>query len=114
MGYRTHQNFIGSFDRAYNAVPDCINPRPEDVRSLMTGWERWSSATNHLDHVAAAAMTSFAFDYIHPIIDGNGRLHSHLLPHVMADMELLPQTSEYRRVVQEGLRTFRYLERPIQ
>src|SRR3546814_875113 len=91
MGYRTHQNFIGSFDRAYNAVPDCINPRPEDVRSLMTVWERWSAATNHLDPVAAAAMTSFAFVYIHPLMDGNGRLHRYLLHHVMAEREFVPQ-----------------------
>src|SRR3546814_11736758 len=43
MGYRTHQNFIGSFDRAYNAVPDCIHPRPATVRTLMTGWETRST-----------------------------------------------------------------------
>lgn len=91
MGYRTHQNYIGTFDRSYNAAPDCINPRPEEVGSLMAGWESWASDATHLDPVAAAAMTSFGFLYIHPLNDGNGRLHRYLLHHVMAERKFVPQ-----------------------
>jgi hypothetical protein len=91
LGYRIRQNFVGSFDRSYQAAPERVNPRPEDVRPLMKGWEDWlAQHSGHLDPVAAAAAASFAFVYVHPLMDGNGRLHRYMLHHILAERGLTP------------------------
>lgn len=69
-------------------------PKPEDLDELMSGFiilawqviegrlgERSGSPTPTL---VAAAVVSFAFDFLHPFSDGNGRIHRFLLHHVLA------------------------------
>ena len=41
-------------------------------------------AASRLDAVIAAAVLSFGFVYVHPFIDGNGRIHRYLIHHVLA------------------------------
>lgn len=91
LGYRTKQNYVGSFDREFRAAPERVNPRPEDVRPLMSAWETWvREGSKHLDPVTAAAAASFSFVYVHPLADGNGRLHRYILHHVLAERGLVP------------------------
>jgi hypothetical protein len=91
LGYRTKQNYVGSFDREFRAAPERVNPRPEDVRPLMIAWESWvREGSRHLDPVTAAAAASFSFVYIHPLADGNGRLHRYMLHHVLSERGLVP------------------------
>jgi len=43
-----------------------------------------------LDSVLQAAVTAFGFVYIHPLQDGNGRLHRCLIHHVLAERKFAP------------------------
>jgi hypothetical protein len=43
-----------------------------------------------LDPVLKAAATAFAFVYIHPFQDGNGRMHRCLIHHVLAERKFTP------------------------
>jgi Fic family protein len=43
-----------------------------------------------IDPVLQAAATAFAFDYVHPFEDGNGRLHRCLIHHVLAERRFTP------------------------
>lgn len=76
-------------------------PKPEDLDELMSGFimmawqviegplaERSGSPTPTL---VAAAVVSFAFDFLHPFSDGNGRIHRFLLHHVLARRGFGPQ-----------------------
>lgn len=39
---------------------------------------------NHFfDAVLAAAMIAFGFVFIHPFVDGNGRIHRYLIHHIL-------------------------------
>lgn len=83
--YRDFQNFVGSTTAGFREEVHFICPRPEDVPSLMNGW---SAAIDRLidglDPVVAAAVIAFAFVFIHPFEDGNGRIHRFLMHHVLA------------------------------
>jgi hypothetical protein len=45
---------------------------------------------DELDPVLKAAATAFAFVYIHPFQDGNGRMHRCLIHHVLAERKFTP------------------------
>lgn len=81
--YRTEQNWIG--DHGFGHIPrvEFVPPRPEDVPALMQGLvglsERLRADPTAIDSVIAATSISFGFVFIHPFIDGNGRLHRFLI-----------------------------------
>ena len=85
--WRTFQNFVGATVGGYREDIHFVCPRPEDVPGLM---EAWMSLTRRvvesfgIDPVVAAAVSSFAFVFIHPFEDGNGRIHRFLIHHVLA------------------------------
>ena len=85
-GWRTFQNFVGATVGGYREDVHFVCPRPEDVPGLM---EAWMSLTrrvveSRIDPVVAAAVSSFAFVFIHPFEDGNGRIHRFLIHHVLS------------------------------
>jgi hypothetical protein len=86
LGLRTEDGFIGEHDRASGApLPDHIDARPKDLTSLMQGLIDFDrGAGQELDPVIAAALLAFGFVYIHPLQDGNGRLHRYLIHNVLA------------------------------
>lgn len=104
-GWRTEQNYVGRTVAGYREVVDYTCPRPEDVADLMDGWvaayERLM--TPDVDAVSAAAVLAFGFVFVHPFLDGNGRLHRLLLHHVLArrgfgpDDVILPVSSAILR-----------------
>lgn len=81
--YRTEQNWIGDHGLGHMPRVEFVPPRPEDVRVLMDGLaafsERLRADPAAIDPVIAAASISFGFVFIHPFIDGNGRLHRYLI-----------------------------------
>jgi hypothetical protein len=89
--FRDFQNFVGETVGGYREVVHFICPRPQDVQSLMTDWadmtERLRGAT---DPVAAAALTAFAFVFIHPFEDGNGRIHRFLIHQILTTEGFTP------------------------
>lgn len=77
-------------------------PKPENLDELMSGFimmawqviegelgERWGIVPTPT--LVAAAVVSFAFDFLHPFSDGNGRIHRFLLHHVLARRNFGPQ-----------------------
>ncbi len=74
-------------------------PKPEDLDDLMTGFLAMAKQITTkrvlvggklslfpavVPTLVAASVVSFAFDFLHPFSDGNGRIHRFLLHHVLA------------------------------
>ena len=91
-GWRDFQNFVGSTAGGYRQDVHFIGPRPADVAGLMDAWidlmRRLADA--RVDPVVAAAVGAFAFVFIHPFEDGNGRIHRFLMHHVLATRGYTP------------------------
>ena len=92
VGLRSDGVFLG--ERAYNAdpLPEFIGARPKDLGDLMAGLLEANNRMreDELDPVLKAAATAFAFVYIHPFQDGNGRMHRCLIHHVLAERKFTP------------------------
>ncbi len=87
LGLRDKGGFVGTHDRqTQEPIPDHIGARPEDIRDLLAGIIEYDnkSLAGGFDPVSAAAAIAFGFVYIHPFVDGNGRLHRWLIHHVHA------------------------------
>jgi hypothetical protein len=87
MGIRSQQGFIGDRDRAtQEPIPDHIPARYEDLEKLMAGWLQTQKilTESRMDPVLVAAKIAFGFVFIHPFVDGNGRLHRYIIHHVLS------------------------------
>lgn len=85
-GWRAGQVYVGeALDWTRERV-HFVAPKPDDVSALMasllTTMERLERSS--LDPVIYAALCSFAFVFVHPFEDGNGRLHRFLIHHALA------------------------------
>ena len=89
--YRTEQNYVGETMSWTEERVHLVPPKPEDVPSLMAGLLDLMRR-NHTDlhPVVLAAVASFGFVYIHPFLDGNGRLHRWLVHYVLARSGFTP------------------------
>jgi Fic family protein len=89
LGLRGEGGFIGMHDRITQLpIPDHISARPDDLLLLINGLmttNRRLIKEKMIDPVVLAAMISFGFVYIHPLADGNGRLHRYLIHHILAE-----------------------------
>lgn len=92
IGLRTEGGFVGEHDRTTLApIPEHISARPDDLEKLMEGLVHFDQeVAPEMDAVIAAAVLAFAFVYIHPFEDGNGRLHRYLIHHVLAERGFNP------------------------
>jgi hypothetical protein len=94
MGYRTKGGFVGEHDRITGEpIPEHISARWEDVESLMSGL---ISASEQMEKIGfhpilTATKIAFGFVFIHPFVDGNGRLHRYLIHHLLSAMKFSPQ-----------------------
>jgi len=85
LGLRGEGGFVGDHDRDNRMpLPDHISARPEDLPSLIEGIAAFDQRSIGLDAVIAAAALAFGFVYVHPFVDGNGRIHRYLIHHVLA------------------------------
>ncbi|WP_312002417.1 Fic family protein [Bradyrhizobium hereditatis] len=69
-----------------------MDARPDDLNSLMKGLIDANARMRDdgIDAVLQAASTAFGFVYVHPLQDGNGRLHRCLIHHVLAERKFTP------------------------
>lgn len=91
--WRDFQNFVSSTTVDFQENVHFICPRPQDVASLMDGWMELTQRLldSSIDPVIAAATTAFAFVFIHPFEDGNGRIHRFLIHHVLSRTGFSPR-----------------------
>jgi hypothetical protein len=92
IGYRTEGVFLGERDHNNDPLPEFIGARHHSVPEIMTGLNECNNRlrTSNVDAVLQAAALAFGFVYIHPLADGNGRLHRCLVHHVLAERKFTP------------------------
>lgn len=87
LGLRDEGGFVGVHDRETgDPIPDHISARAQDLPDLIAGLADFAARAQSggFDPVATAAALAFGFVYIHPYVDGNGRLHRWLIHHALA------------------------------
>ena len=93
--WRNVQVYVGETLPDYSQQVHFVCPKPEDLPSLMDGWMRMMSRLlspdSPADPVCAAAAAAFGFVFIHPFIDGNGRIHRFIVHHVLARRKFSPE-----------------------
>lgn len=88
MGIRRDEGFIGEHDReTYEPIPDHISAKAEDLPTLLDGLIKVNDNLQRsiMDPVLIAATIAFGFVFIHPLSDGNGRIHRYIIHHVLAE-----------------------------
>jgi hypothetical protein len=92
VGLRSDGVFLGERDHDGIPLPEFIGARPNDLEDLLTGLIDANNRMRDsgLDPVLQATATAFGFTYIHPLQDGNGRLHRCLIHHVLAERKFTP------------------------
>jgi Fic family protein len=94
MGFRNEGGFVGDRERTTGEpIPDHISAKWQDVEQLISGlissWQLMETAG--FDAVLAATKIAFGFVYIHPFVDGNGRIHRYLIHHILAKLNITQQ-----------------------
>jgi hypothetical protein len=93
-GYREKQNYVGETSIPVRQLIHFVPPRPDALRVLMEGWQRTAAELmredSPVDPVVAAACVAFGFVYLHPFIDGNGRLHRFIVHQLLARRRVTP------------------------
>jgi hypothetical protein len=94
MGYRKRGGFIGERDQdTFSPLPSHISAKPGDIEVLIQGLIECNKLLleNEIDAVLAASVIAFGFVFIHPFVDGNGRIHRYLIHHVLAKKQFSRQ-----------------------
>jgi len=94
MGYRTEGGFVGEHDRTTGEpIPEHISARWQDLDLLMNGLMETSLKMEEsaFHPVLAASKIAFGFVFIHPFVDGNGRIHRYLIHHLLSSMKYSPK-----------------------
>ncbi|EJF52509.1 hypothetical protein SapgrDRAFT_0768 [Saprospira grandis DSM 2844] len=86
LGIRQQEGFIGEHDWATGQpMPEHISAKASDLENLLACY---LASYEYLEEkefplVLLAAEMAFAFVFIHPFVDGNGRLHRYLFHHIL-------------------------------
>lgn len=116
MGLRKEEGFIGEHDRdTFSPIPDHISAKSSDLPFLLKGLIDVNNLLNkdNYDPVLIASTIAFGFVFIHPLSDGNGRIHRYLIHHILAETgytkrdmifpvstAILEKISDYRDVLE--------------
>lgn len=104
FSWRAEQNWVGK-DLGYRKKVDFVPPRPEDLpllmQSLINTAQRVSENVDirrgenefgqGFEPVLAATIVAFGFVFMHPFMDGNGRIHRYLIHEVLAKAGFTPK-----------------------
>jgi len=94
LGYRNKGGFVGEHDRITGEpIPDHISAKWQDIEILMKGFLETEALLlkSGLDPILVASVIAFGFVFIHPLEDGNGRIHRYLIHHILSKMNFLQQ-----------------------
>lgn len=116
--YRIEQNWLSDGNHGALGVT-YVPPAPDDVPLLMEGWANFANNTSmRLDPLMAASIASFGFVYIHPFMDGNGRLSRFLFHKILCQSGqlgegmLLPVSIAMKHHEAQYLQVLREFSRP--
>lgn len=91
--FRQTQVYVGQTLAPGRERVHYVAPKPEDVPSIMSAW--FEVARKMLDvecdPIIVAAVLSFAFVFIHPFDDGNGRIHRFLIHYFLSCADFTPE-----------------------
>lgn len=90
--YRDTQNWLSRAGSRLRNIADFIPPPPELLPPMMDAVASVAAlgAGGGLHPVLAAACAAFGLVFVHPFLDGNGRLHRFLLHHVLRQAGFTP------------------------
>lgn len=94
MGFRKEGGFVGEHDRTTGEpIPEHISAKKEDIEKLIDGLIATSVKLeeSNFDPVLSASAIAFGFVFIHPYVDGNGRIHRYLIHHILSKMKFTHQ-----------------------
>lgn len=91
--YRTDQVYVGQTLAPGREIIHFVGVKPMDTAPFMEAYLENLSRLLTLDvhPVILAAVYSFAFVFIHPFGDGNGRVHRYLMHHLLAAKHVTPE-----------------------
>ncbi|OWQ46302.1 hypothetical protein CDL60_17075 [Roseateles noduli] len=90
LGTRQSPVFVGQSTLRAQVV-HYIAPSESLVPAMLAALREVERRTRGSQPVARAAAVAFGFVYLHPLADGNGRLHRFLINHVLAADKAVPQ-----------------------
>ena len=82
--------FVGEVDATYIPVVHYVAPHWDDTAAMLAGLLSFADRTTGKSSLARAAVISFGFVYIHPMVDGNGRISRFLINDVLRRDGALP------------------------
>ena len=93
IGLRENEVFLGDRDRDNIPIPEFIGAKSNDLKNLIESWIElhYMLTEDKMDPVLHATIIAFSFVYIHPLEDGNGRIHRYLLHHILAERGFYPK-----------------------
>ena len=93
IGLRDEEVFLGDRDRDNYPIPEFIGASSQNLTSLMNDWIELDKKLidSDIDPILHAVIVAFSFVYIHPLEDGNGRVHRYLLHHILAKQNFYPK-----------------------
>lgn len=81
-GMRLSPVFVGE-NGFYSPVVHYIAPHWDDTPAMLDGLQAFDHKTRGMSPIVRAAAISFGFVYIHPLVDGNGRISRFLVNDVL-------------------------------
>jgi len=91
VSYRHSQNWLQLGSGRGPSSITYAPPEPSLVDSLMKGIESVSNQTSSINPICLASAISYGFVFVHPFMDGNGRLSRCLIHHGMNKAKEMPQ-----------------------
>ena len=82
FGIRQSPVFVGEVIR-YQEVVHYIAPPARDIAAMLEGLATFLDRTEGQSAIMRSAVAAFGFVYIHPLADGNGRIHRFLIHDVL-------------------------------
>jgi Fic family protein len=90
-GIRDFQTYIGQSLTMDQEIIQYVCPPPANVMSLMVGLQNTADKTEGIYPELRAAILSFGFVFIHPFVDGNGRIHRFLIHDILVHDGIVPE-----------------------
>ncbi|MFB2539748.1 MULTISPECIES: Fic family protein [unclassified Acinetobacter] len=116
FGLRQSPVFVGQVSqRDFKPIVHYIAPPFEQVAQMLAGLKRFIEVTQGQSAVMRCAVVAFAFVYIHPLADGNGRIHRFLMndmlrrdglvsePMILPISQVISETAKDRRAYDQIL-----------